>query len=459
MDTLATLRSRVEGTVRGPDAVDYDEARAIWNAMIDRRPAALVRAAGVADIASTIGAARDLGLPLAVRAGGHNVAGNGTVDGGIVLDLGGLTDVVVDPDARVVRVAAGATLGDLDRATEPHALAVPVGVISGTGVAGLTLGGGVGWLTHAYGLSIDNLLAVEVVTAAGKTVQASETENPDLFWGVRGGGGNFGVVSSFTFRAHPLGPDVYAGTFVSHRDGWRDALRGIDAWSRDLPDPMTVIVTFMTPPPEFELGADPVMLTGFVWASDDRTAGDAVVDGLRQAIRPDAEVIEPTTWTAWQSAADPLFRKGLRAYWKNMSFDRLDDETIEIICRRGREQTWQGTGFDIHVMEGAFGAVAEDATPFPGRGSRYWLNVYGYWPDAADDVAHTAFVKGLALDMLPHSSGGQYVNFLGDEGSANDARASALAVYGPAKLERLTALKRRYDPDNIFRLNHNIPPS
>ena len=459
MDALAILRSRVEGTVTGPDDAGYDDARAIWNAMIDRRPAALVRAAGVGDIAATIAVARELGLGLAIRGGGHNVAGNGTVEGGIVLDLGGLTDVVVDPDTREVHVSPGATLGHLDRATEPHGLAVPVGVVSGTGVAGLTLGGGVGWLTHAYGLTVDNLLAADVVTASGETVRASASENPDLFWGVRGGGGNFGVVSSFTFRAYPLGPDVYAGTFVSRADRWEEALRGLDAWSRgDVPDPMTVIVTFMTPPPEFELGDDPVMLTGFVWASEDSAAGEGVVDGLRAAIQPDVEVIAPTTWTAWQSAADGLFPKGVRAYWKNTSFDRLDGATIDIICRRGREQTWLGTGFDIHVMDGAFGRIAEDATPFPGRGARYWLNIYGYWPDAADDASRTAFVRGFAADMAPHAGGAQYVNFLGNEGSATEARASALAVYGPAKLERLIALKRRYDPDNVFRLNHNIPP-
>jgi FAD/FMN-containing dehydrogenase len=371
MDTLEVLRSRVAGRVTGPADAGFDDARAIWNGMIDRRPAAIVRAAGVGDIAPTIAVARELGLPLAVRGGGHNVAGNGTVDGGIVLDLGGLTGVAVDPDAHEVRVEPGATLGDLDRATEPYGLAVPIGVVSGTGVAGLTLGGGVGWLTHAYGLTVDSLLAVDVVTATGETVVASANEHEDLFWALRGGGGNFGVVSSFTFRAYPLGPDVFAGTFVSRPGSWASALRGLETWSRgDIPDPLTVIVTFMVPRPEFGLGDDPVALIGFVWASADRAAGERAVDGLRAAVRPDVEAIAPTTWSGWQSAADGLFPKGVRAYWKNTSFDRLDDATIDIICRRGREQTWFGTGFDIHLMEGAFGRVPEDATPFPGRDSR-----------------------------------------------------------------------------------------
>ena len=215
---------------------------------------------------------------------------------------------------------------------------------------------------------MDNLLAVDVVTAAGSTVHASPTENADLFWGVRGGGGNFGVVSSFTFRAYPLGPDVFAGTLVSRPDSWAAALRGLETWSRgEIPDAMTVIATFMKPRPEFELGDEPVMLTGFAWASaGSRRRVNGWWTAFAQAIAPDVEVIAPTAWTAWQSAADGLFPKGARAYWKNTSFDRLDDATIEIIVRRGREQTWDGTGFDIHLMGGAFGRVARGRHAVPG---------------------------------------------------------------------------------------------
>ena len=458
MTTLAQLRDEIDGTVLEPTDDAYDDARRVWNGMIDRRPAAVVRASGVGDIAPTIRLARELGLPLAIRGGGHNVAGNGTVDDGIVLDLGGLTTVEVDPATREVRVAAGATLADVDRATEAYGLAVPIGVLSGTGVAGLTLGGGVGWLTRAYGLSVDNLLGADVVTASGEQVHASARENTELFWGLRGGGGNFGVVTSFTFRAHPLPPDVFAGTFLYGRERWADALRGLDGWSADAPDAMTAITTFIVPPPEFELGDDPMMFLGWVWASDDRTEGERVVERLRQAAPPDNELVEPTRWTAWQSQFDAVFPKGVRAYWKNTSFDRLDDATIEVIVRRAAEQTWQGTAFDIHHMEGAFGRVPLDATPFPNRSARFWLNIYGFWSDAADDAARTAFVRGFAADMEPYASGGQYVNFLGQEGDRQDSRAAALAVYGPDKLARLTALKRRYDPDNIFRLNHNVPP-
>ena len=241
--------------------------------MIDRRPLAVVRARSEADIAPTILFARDQELPLAIRGGGHNVAGNGTVDDGIVLDLRALDDVTVDPEAREVRVGPGATLGDVDRATEPHHLAVPIGVVSGTGMAGLTLGGGVGWLTRSYGLTVDNLLRAEVITANGERVQASATENPDLFWGLRGGGGNFGVVSGFTFRAHPIGPDLVAGNFIYALDQAADALRAYAAWTTDLPDEMTSIISFLIPPPDWDLGEALLMIVGFVWAGSGSRGG------------------------------------------------------------------------------------------------------------------------------------------------------------------------------------------
>lgn len=455
---LGRLRGAVAGRCITASDPDYDDARHVWNGMIDRRPLAIVRAASIADVEPTIRAARELGVPLAIRGGGHNVAGNGTVDDGLVLDLGALNGVEVDVEARTVTIQAGATLADVDAATAPHALAVPIGVVSGTGMAGLTLGGGVGWQTRAHGLTADNLLAAEVVTASGDTLRASDIDDADLLWGLRGGGGNFGVTTSFTYRAYPLAPDFTAGTFVYEPDRWRTALRAMDRWVRDLPDDLTVITSTLTPPPEFELGDDPVMLLAFASTSSDRTAVDAVLAPLRAAAPPDIEVMEPTTWIAWQSQADILFPKGVRAYWKNTSFDRLDDDVIDVIVRRGLEQTWIGTSFDIHHMEGAYGRVPEGSTPFPNRAARFWLNIYGFWTDAQDDAARIAFVRGFAADMAPFASGGTYVNFLGPEGPGHDVRAAALAVYGPAKLARLQALKQRLDPDNLFRLNHNIPP-
>jgi FAD/FMN-containing dehydrogenase len=453
---VAGLRDAVTGTVVLPGDVGYDEARAVWNGMVDRRPTAVVRAASAEDVAPVIRFARAAGLPLAIRGGGHNVAGNGVVEGGIVLDLGGLNHVEVDADARLVRVEAGATLADIDRATEPFGLVVPIGVVSGTGIAGLTLGGGVGWLTRAHGLTIDNLVAADVVTATGERVRASETENPDLFWGLRGGGGNFGVVTSFTFRAVSLGPDVFAGSYIYEKAHWPAALKAYAAWTADLPDAMTSIATFMVPPPEWELGDEVLMLIGFAWADPDRSAGEAAAARLKDASTPDGVVLDPVRWTAWQSAFDAILPKGVRAYWKNALFDRLDDAMIAAIVEQAGAQTWFGTAADLHHMGGTYGRVAEDATPFPNRAAEYWLNIYGFWPRAEDDAARTAWVRGFASAMDPYAMVGQYINFLGHD--ETDARQKALQAYGPAKLDRLVALKRRYDPENTFRINHNITP-
>ncbi len=457
IEALRGLRTQVAGPVFMAEDAGYDEARRVWNGMIDRRPAAIVRAATVADIGPVIEAARRLRLPLAIRGGGHNVAGNGTVDGGIVLDLSALSRVEVDPKARTVRVEAGATLADIDRATEPHALAVPIGVVSGTGIAGLTLGGGFGWLTRAYGLSVDNLIQAEVVTANGELVRTSATEHPELFWGIRGGGGNFGVVTSFTFRAYPLGPRILAGTFIYPKPRWTAALRAYRDWTAGLPDALTSIVTFMVPPPDWELGNEALMFIGFAWASPNVAEGQAVVERLRQAARPDVEVLDPVRWPDWQAAFDAILPKGVRAYWKNASFDRLDDSMIDAIADQAGRLTWFGTAADVHHMEGAFGHVPEDATAFPNRTARYWLNIYGYWGDPADDADRIAWVRGFAGAMAPHAMAGQYINFMG-AGDGRDDRQKALAAYGREKLDRLVRVKQRYDPENLFRINHNIPP-
>ncbi len=337
--------------------------------MIDRRPVAIVQAATIDDVPPVIRIAVESGLRLAVRGGGHNVAGNGSVDGGIVLDLGALKAVKVDAAAGTVRVEPGATLGDMDRATEPHALAVPSGVISGTGVAGLTLGGGVGWLTRAYGLTADNLLAADVVTARGERLHASDSQNADLFWGLRGGGGNFGVVTSFTFRAYPLGPSVFGANLFYGRPAWPKALGAYAEWTRGLPDEMTSIVTFMVPPPDWELGNEVLMIIGATWSGSDHAEPEALIARLREAAPPDGEVVEPTSWTAWQSAADGLFPRGVRAYWKNASFDRLDDPIIDALVEHAGRLTKRGAAADIHHMEGAFGRVPEGGTPFPNRSS------------------------------------------------------------------------------------------
>ena len=455
---VADLRQAVAGRVIVPGEDGYDEARRVWNGMIDRRPALIVQAAHTDDIAASLRFARERRLPLALRGGGHNVAGNGTVDDGLVLVLGQLNRVQVLPGDRRVKVQAGATIGQIDAATEPFGLHVPMGVVSATGIAGLTLGGGVGWLTRAYGLTVDNLLEVEMVTVDGRVVHASASENGELFWGLRGGGGNFGVVTSFTFQAHALPPEVFSGNFVYGQEHWVDALRAYAVWTRNLPDGLTSILSFLVPPHDWGLGDEPRMLFGFAWATPFLEEGAHALDDLRRAAPPDAEIVEPVKWTTWQSAVDELFPKGVRAYWKNSSFNQLDDAVIDVLVRRGLEQTWRGTGFDVHHLGGAFGRVPESATPFPGRTAEFWLNIYGFWADGADDAERIRFVRDFATEMAPHSSGGLYVNFMGEE-IGQDAREQAIAVYGQRTFERLSALKRQYDPENLLRFNHNIPPA
>ncbi|MDQ0866543.1 FAD-binding oxidoreductase [Arthrobacter globiformis] len=455
---LQELRGRLSGSLIEPQDPLYDDARAVWNGMVDVRPLAVARAGAVSDIDAVLDAVRRSGLSLAVRGGGHNIAGHGTVKNGLVLDLGPLRRVKVDAGKGLVTVEPGATLADVDRATAAHGLAVPLGVISGTGVAGLTLGGGVGWLTRTYGLSLDNLDSADVVTAGGDHVHASGQKNSELFWGLRGGGGNFGVVSSFTFRAHPLPAAPLGGNLFYRQQHWRNALMAVAAWTRNLPEAMNPIISFLVLPPEFGMGDEPWMVVGFAWASHDHQAGLNLVDQLRIQARPDEQEVGPTSWLDWQSAMDTVFPKGSRGYWKNVSFSRLDEEVVGVLLSFASELAWQGTGIDIHHLGGAFGRVPEGATAFPNRSARYWLNVYGFWRDPSEDERLTAFARRAYALMQPFSEHGEYVNFLGAELGHQDADAARHA-YGPEKYRRLVAIKNRYDPQNVFRYNHNILPT
>ena len=456
--TLHELRRRLSGELIEPQDPLYDEARAVWNGMVNVRPLAVARAGAVSDRDVALHAAQRSGLPLAVRGGGHNIAGHGTVEGGLVLDLGQLRNVKVDARKGLVTVQPGATLADVDRATAAHGLAVPLGVISGTGVAGLTLGGGVGWLTRTFGLSLDSLDAADVVTVDGEHLQASRRDNTDLFWGLRGGGGNFGVVSSFTFRAHPLPATPLCGNLFYRPPHWRNALVAFAAWTRNLPEQMNPIISFLVLPPEFGMGDEPWMLIGFAWASGDHQTGLGLVEQLRVQAPPDEHEIGTTSWLDWQSAMAPVSPKGSRGYWKNVSFSRLDEEVVGVLLSFASEVTWQGTGIDIHHLEGAFGRVPEEATAFPNRSARFWLNVYGFWKDASEDARLTAFARKAYAVMQPFSEHGEYINFLGAELGQQDIEA-ARRSYGQDKYQRLVAVKNRYDPQNVFRYNHNILPT
>ncbi|MFF0903118.1 UNVERIFIED_CONTAM: FAD-binding oxidoreductase [Kocuria sp. CPCC 205316] len=455
---LRDLAGHLTGVLIGPQDPDYDDARRVWNGMVDVRPRALARAGSVADVDLVLATARRTGLPLAVRGGGHNIAGHSTVADGLVLDLGGLTGVVVDPAARLVTAQPGATLAHVDRATAPHGLAVPLGVVGGTGVAGLTLGGGIGWLTRTHGLTVDNLVSAEVVTAAGEHLHVDGTEQPELFWGLRGGGGNFGVVTSFRYRAHPLASPVLVGGLVYRRPRWEHALAAFEVWARELPDEMNTIVSFVVLPPEYGLGPEVLMTVGFAWASPRHGAGLELVDRLRAAAPPDLETVGPVPWTVWQTAKDPVFPTGSRGYWKNVAFSRLDEVVVSALVAAASEITWVGSGINLHCLRGAFGRVPEDATAWPSRSARFWLNIFGFWRDPADDARLTAYARTVHAALEPFAEPGQYVNFLGAE-TGVDPVVAARQAYGRAKHERLVELKNRFDPENMFRGNHNIVPT
>jgi FAD/FMN-containing dehydrogenase len=458
-----TLRSlRLDGRVVLPDDPGWDVARSVWNGMVSRQPIGVIEAASADDVTAGIAVAREAGLPLAIRGGGHNVAGNGTVDGGLVIDLRAMNAVTVDPATRIVTVGGGATLGDLDRGTVADRTVVPAGVVSGTGVGGLTLGGGMGWLTRAHGLTIDRLESVDVVAADGRRVTASADEHPDLLWGLRGGGGNFGVATTFRFRGVELGPDVHAGATFYRRERWAEALRSYAAWAPTTPDELTTIVTFMTAPVDGmpgDLAGQPVLLLSWCWGTPDLAAGARATAELVAADPPpDHVAVDATPWLDLQSSADAGFPWGAHAYFKSTYLDELDEAAIDTIVTWSSRRRSSMAGTDIHQLGGAYGRVADDATAFGRRDARYILNVWGVWEDGADDAREVAWVRDFWTAMQPHATGGHYVNFLGLE-EGPELRAQIRDSYLPSTWERLVGLKDVWDPTNLFRLNHNIPPT
>lgn len=463
-DTRGDLAPRVQafamrfgGQAVLPGDADYDRARSVWNGMIDRRPAVVARCATQRDVADAIAFARDEGLPLAVRGGGHNVAGHATCDGGVVVDLSPMRAVDVDPLSRVVLVDGGATWADVDQATQPHGLAVPGGEVSETGVAGLTLSGGVGMVRRKYGLSCDNLLAADVVLADGRFVRASFDENPDLFWALRGGGGNFGVVTRFTFQAHPVGPEFAKLGVLYPIDAAADVLRAWRAFTDVAPDEATTAVNFWRIPaiPDFptELhGKATVMIEGMY-------AGD-VEEGLRlfrplQGLgEPLIDLTGPMTYLESQTGFDAFVPAGLRYYWKALNLASLHDEVIAAVVDGARRVPEGRSLMVLRHLGGAIARVPANATAFGNRSAPYNLSLDATWEDPAEDDVHVSWVRGFWNAMRAHASG-VYLNFpgFGEEGEAL-VRAGLGENY-----VRLQQVKRRYDPANVFRLNQNVTPA
>src|SRR4051794_2168116 len=453
--TVQELREAVRGEVVTPGDPAYADASRIWNGAHDRHPALVVRCTGAADVIAAVGFARSNDLEIAVRGGGHSIAGFSTIDDGIVIDLSQMNGVHVDAAARRAYVGGGAVWADVDHETQAHRLATTGGLVSTTGVAGFTLGGGIGWTMRKFGLACDNLTAADVVTADGRLVHASESENPDLLWGLRGGGGNFGIVTQFEFDLHPLGPMVYAGPIFYPAEAAGELLRVFREWAPNAPDEITGIVNLTTAPPLPVIPADwhGKKVVAFLAASTGPVEeGAALVRAFRQVAEPVADLLGPMPYNVLQTLIDPLWPKGISSYFKATNLARLDDELIDRLCELHLAAPGPQCEIHVHQMGGAIARVPEDATAFGDRTMPYVLNAVTGWHDPADAEAHTGWARDVVAAAADASTGRAYVNFLGDEGAGRTA-------YGAATYARLAALKEAYDPTNVFRLNQNVEPA
>ena len=455
-EAITALHANLRGSLLLPDDAGYDIARTLWNSMIDRRPAAIVRAADAADVMQAVNFARQHKLLLAVRGGGHNIAGNAACDGGLMIDLSAMKSVRVDPAAKLARVEPGALLADFDRETQAFGLSTPTGINSTTGMAGLTLGGGFGWQSRKRGLTIDNLNAVDVVLASGEFVQASATQHADLFWAVRGGGGNFGVVTSFEYRLHALGPEVYAGLIVYPLEQARQVFDGYRKFTAAAGDEMTVwLVLRKAPPLPFlpaQVHGTPVVVVALCWIGE-TARGDDVTRPLRELGTPAGTMVGPMPFAASQAAFDPLLTPGVRNYWKSHDFKALGGDVERILC----DAITRLPSDECEAFVGHLGAqvnrVGAADTAYPHRDVEFVVNLHTRWREAADDRKCIDWARGLFDALAPHATGGVYVNFMPED----ETQRVAAGAYG-ANHARLAALKAKYDPSNLFRLNQNIAP-
>jgi FAD/FMN-containing dehydrogenase len=453
---LRELEESFRGQLVRRENPTYDEHRRVWNGSIDRFPALIARCAGVADVIAVVRFARKAGLPVAIRGGGHSFPGLSVCDGGIVIDLGPMKGIRVDPEARTARAQAGVLWGELDRETQAFGLATTGGIVTHTGVAGLTLGGGIGWLQRKHGLTIDQLLGMDLVTAEGDLVKASESENPDLFWGLRGGGGNFGIVTEFEFRLHPVGPIVFAGPIFWPLEKAPDLLRFYREWSAEAPDElMTIVVQRKAPPLSFvpaELHGKPVVSVACCYAGP-VDEGEKVVRPLKAFASPVLDLCEPKPYVVHQAMFDASFPHDWWYYMRACDVAELSDEVIDIAVEHALQIRSPLTAFPIWQLGGAVARVAEEETAFNGRGAGHTFNITGMTATVEGFDAEREWVRTFWSALEPHHTS-VYVNFLMDEGQGRVREA-----YGSEKYDRLQALKRQYDPDNFFRLNQNIPPN
>ena len=445
------------GTLLRPGDPGYDEARRVHNAMVDRRPALIARCARASDAAAVVDLARGNRLPLSVYGGGHGVTGAAVCDAGICLDLRGMKGVWVDPKARVARVQAGLTWGELDAANQAHGLAVTGGRVSTTGVAGLVLGSGSGWLERKLGLTCDSLISAEVVTAEGRVVRTSERENADLFWGLRGGSGNFGVVTEFTFRLHPVGPIVLGGMLIHPAERAAELLAAWRNFMQNAPDEVGSGFGFVTAPPgppfPEELRGKPCVVMVVCYAGP-VLEGEKALAPLVALGPPAANLVAPMPYVALQRMLDEASAPGLQNYWTADFFSDLPDEAVETLAAGATRPVSPRTQVFMVMWGGAVARAPEEATALARRGAPWNIHYLSAWPDPAHTAQNVAWTRALAGSMKPWSTGGVYLNFIGDEGTAR-----VRAAYGEEKFERLQRLKAKWDPENLFRLNQNIPPA
>ena len=457
-EVVQAFATTVRGQVLSPGDEGYDDARAIWNGLIDRKPALIVQCTGAADVVDAVNFAREHDLLLSVKGGGHNVAGNAVNDGGLVIDLSQMRGIHVDPSTQTVRVQGGATLGDLDRETQLFGLAVPAGVVSTTGVAGLTLHGGTGNLRRKYGLSIDSVLSVDIVTADGQIRTASETENDDLFWAVRGAGSNFGVVTSFEFRAYPVGPMVMVGAIFYPADDTPELMRRWRDYVTTAPDELSSIVLLWSIPPAEPFPAEHhgkpavVIAACYSGAVED---GAPLVQPLRELGAPLVDLSGPWPWLGLQSGFDALFPKGGLYYWKSRALAELTDDAIDVIADFGAHRPNPLTDIIVWHQGGAMSRVPETDTAYGGRDAAFLVTGEASWDDPALNDDAIGWCRSFWDAIGPHSTGGVYLNFAG---LAEEKEELVKAGYG-ANYERLAELKAKYDPTNLFRMNLNITPA
>jgi FAD/FMN-containing dehydrogenase len=444
--SIDALRAAVRGELLGPDDAGYDAARRVFNGMIDRRPGLIVRCAGASDVVQGVTFARAHDLPLSVRGGGHSVAGSAVCDGGVMLDLSGMKGIRVDPIRRTAQAQSGLTLGEFDHETQAFGLATTLGVVSVTGIAGLTLGGGIGWLNGKHGLACDNVLSADVVTAEGQLLAASAEENEDLFWGIRGGGGNFGVVTSLTYQLHPVGPVLGGG--ISYPSAIvREALRFYHEFARACPDELSTAAAL-------GLGEDgrPALSVAVCYCGPIEE-GERVLRSLRAFGPPASDRIGPMPYLDLQRASDAGFPLGRQHYWKANFLKDLSDEAIEVMLRFAADMPSPFTGVGLQQMCGLASRVDPSATAFAHRDRQYDFLILSQWDDPADSARNIAWTRAFFEAMQPFLKPGVYVNNLGEEGQDR-----VRAAYG-VNYERLIAVKSKYDPTNLFRLNQNVTPT